>query len=1060
MSTAKKFNSAMINRMNRVSREAQLNPELLQISRRLTGLSMKRPGLAFGVYGEPGIGKTHTTLALLRGVPYQSITVHATLPLESSIKRIPRPKKITLWLEKILERLTKGETLEIGLLNQALIALLAANAPIILHVEDLHEANDARLEFFKQLALAVTRVQGVGLIVTSRVQPPSNFEAIKLQALNREESDALLEAEVSAKLPPEALTWLFERATGNPLFTLEFFRLLARQGSLWNDGQRWRFRTPERETMPVTVEALIEQVLHETVSTPALENAIGAKAVLGLGAIESLWAEVAGLTLEDLSLVKQELEHRGVLSNAEFVHPLFREVVAHGLAPEQRQGFARRALEVLKDNPRVAAEFVKDAELEDAEALGWFEKAAQAAKNTGDEVQSARFKANAVEYASGEKRAALAFEVAQILRLVDLQEASRLAEIAISSTSNSMQAIELRAELLAIQGRLIEAELLIERLPNTELNNWNQIMRFRLCATARDFAGALKIWHQNPDLQFSDDPRVLRPAIQVLLSHHQLQEAQPLLLRALAQPNLSVLDRIAFEGLEVGALLTNHENERAASLLIERIPEISASGNIRATASAIHNLGVSMERLGRHREAVGYMVKASKLYAEIGDKRGFAQTLTGAAWQHWHLGEYEDAQGLLLESREVLQHSQMSDLLVECEGILSLMYLDWSPPLATDLASKHARSALEVARRIDNPYEIVCALDDYALVKVRQGRSEEALAMIEEMTTLSEIHNFSGMAVNAMYCRALALEALQHKDQALRLMIQAETTNKNRDSTYAHKIGIEVARIAGDLELARKHLAWFEGRGNINGVLILHRYFPQLITNRDSQTSRISMTTELPHLEVLGSMQIKLESQTTPVRGRKRQELLALLLEARISGRSEVSKLELVDKLYLNADEIQANAGLRDVIYQIRSSLGESTLTTTANGYALGSLKTDVETFLETGNTQLWRGVYLEGLTLETSDTVRESIYLALRTRAEGLLETDPIEVTRVGRLLCEADPYDLEALRLTVTGLRAGQNHRSLSRFYDSARMRFLEIGEVLPARWQDFLTQIGITA
>jgi hypothetical protein len=130
------------------------------------------------------------------------------------------------------------------------------------------------------------------------------------------------------------------------------------------------------------------------------------------------------------------------------------------------------------------------------------------------------------------------------------------------------------------------------------------------------------------------------------------------------------------------------------------------------------------------------------------------------------------------------------------------------------------------------------------------------------------------------------------------------------------------------------------------------------------------------------------------------------------------------------------------------------------NGYALGNLKTDVETFLETGNTKLWRGIYLESLTLETSDTVRESIYLALRTRAEVLLETDPNEVTRVGRLLCEADPYDLEALRLTVTGLREGQNHRSLSRFYDQARTRFLEIGEVLPARWQDFLTPIGTTA
>jgi hypothetical protein len=199
-------------------------------------------------------------------------------------------------------------------------------------------------------------------------------------------------------------------------------------------------------------------------------------------------------------------------------------------------------------------------------------------------------------------------------------------------------------------------------------------------------------------------------------------------------------------------------------------------------------------------------------------------------------------------------------------------------------------------------------------------------------------------------------------------------------------------------------------------------------------------------------------SVETPVRGGKRRELLAALLEARISGRGEVSKLELVDQLYPDAEELQANAGLRDVIYQIRSSFGENAVVTTVNGYALGNLKTDVESFLETGNTQLWRGIYLEGFTLSGSDTVRESVYLALRSRAEALLHTDPVEATRVGRLLCEADPYDLEAVRLTLTGLRLGQNHRSLSRVYEGARTRFLEIGETLPAAWQDFLTPVGV--
>ena len=84
---------------------------------------------------------------------------------------------------------------------------------------------------------------------------------------------------------------------------------------------------------------------------------------------------------------------------------------------------------------------------------------------------------------------------------------------------------------------------------------------------------------------------------------------------------------------------------------------------------------------------------------------------------------------------------------------------------------------------------------------------------------------------------------------------------------------------------------------------------------------------------------------------------------------------------------------------------------------------------------------------------VRETLHLALRNRAEPLLETDPNEAARVGRLLCTADPYDLESLRLTLRALRAADNHKSLKSTYARARTDLLEIGEVLPERWMDFL-------
>ena len=111
-----------------------------RFARRLTGLAARRSGLAVCLWGEPGIGKTHTALSWLRGTPLKSVSIHATQTLEVIVRQVPRPKKISVWLERSLERLQQGEPLETATFIQTLAALLTGNAPLILHIEDLHEA--------------------------------------------------------------------------------------------------------------------------------------------------------------------------------------------------------------------------------------------------------------------------------------------------------------------------------------------------------------------------------------------------------------------------------------------------------------------------------------------------------------------------------------------------------------------------------------------------------------------------------------------------------------------------------------------------------------------------------------------------------------------------------------------------------------------------------------------------------------------------------------------------------------------------------------------------------
>ena len=109
---------------------------------------------------------------------------------------------------------------------------------------------------------------------------------------------------------------------------------------------------------------------------------------------------------------------------------------------------------------------------------------------------------------------------------------------------------------------------------------------------------------------------------------------------------------------------------------------------------------------------------------------------------------------------------------------------------------------------------------------------------------------------------------------------------------------------------------------------------------------------------------------------------------------------------------------------------------------------------MQPGNTRLWRGAYLEDLTLAESEaSVSELLYQRLYQQGSRLTESDPKEAARVGRILLEVEPYDPKALTLTLKTLRAMSNHKTLSRLYGEAKERFSEVGEQLPISWMEYL-------
>jgi tetratricopeptide (TPR) repeat protein len=311
------------------------------LPRRLARLS--RRGLALALWGERGIGKSHTLQALRRAIPCRSFTLEAAALPGALAALLPRPPHLPQWVRHCAEHLERGEPLPAEDWAEALGEWLAAlrctePIPVVLGLEDLHRASPEVLEGVLALARR-SRTPGTALLVTGLTPLPAPFENHRLEPMGWEESQDFLQADLGEPLPPEALEWIYLRSTGNPLFMREYRRHLTVQGYLWHNGRFWRWREPPPGRSPTTLTALAQQVVGQALRTPLLQRALGAGACLGEAPSDGLWAWVAGLSPEALRIARQSLEAWGLLEGAAFTHPLYRETCLELLSPAQQRQY-------------------------------------------------------------------------------------------------------------------------------------------------------------------------------------------------------------------------------------------------------------------------------------------------------------------------------------------------------------------------------------------------------------------------------------------------------------------------------------------------------------------------------------------------------------------------------------------------------------------------------------------------------------------------------------------------------------------------------------------------
>jgi tetratricopeptide (TPR) repeat protein len=1019
-------------------------------------------GLALGLWGEAGIGKTYTVQQLLGQIPCRSFSLHSTVPLAQLVQTLPSSSRLEVWAETIMTRLGRGEIIPAHTAADAIVALLATLAPVVLYLEDLHEAPPERIEFIEQLARRIRRSKGIGLLVTSRGELPESIEGIGLRPLSAEDSNALLVKLSGAELPGQACDWIFARAAGNPLFTTEYFRHLTRMGCIWSDGQRWHWRVPQQQTMPATVEALIERTLTNSATSQVLSKVLSAKALLPQGVDPIIAASLAEVGLDQLAWAQHELSRYGILTGSEFVHPLFKEVAAQRLPLSGRKELSRAAVKLFIETPVLAADYIEEAGLADEQAFAVLKQAAEAADT---DAQAGRFWLKSLKYVSQEERESFTLEVVKHIQDSDNQTALSLLRQHLSAYPDNLEARYALIALLARELHRQEAEQVYFSLPEAEQRSargrvtWIEMLSF-----FQDNVATMAYWEQHFADQPDPHPIAVGAWVNALRRQSKLDAAAELCLAVLTRTDLDPWVRIRLTN-DLGMIyLDLHRYDLAEQTFSGVIALMEQVDMAQRKYVPLYNRALALKWIGRFAEATADTQLSYRLASQAGQLFQMAQSQSLLGELALEQGQYPEAEDLLQTCAALQSRSIASIQAIDTYNNLCSLYRDWVLPHAGLLALKYGDRAVSLARESSSSWLwLVDALFNNAMAETNYGSTAKALDL------LAEAHDLVGQ-LEEPYAKYLVAWAMGHTQFVLGNLEAAKgllQTAHDGAVQVGHvlsqnKIGLEMARVQNDTQQARQHLEWFESNGLHNGANLARRYFPELGeqrtglrepgTEKSIPGARNPEPETRPFLAVLGPMQISRNGQATLLRGRKRQEFLALLLGARMAARPEVSRLALLETLYPEEDELKAGAALKQLVSSVRETLDEGAILTTATGYALGQVQSDAEAFLQTGDPALWRGAYLQDLNLGTG--ADDLLYLALSAKVKTLLSENSAEAARLGRILLEGEPYSPESLQLCLLALRASGNHRTLGRLYEEAKQRMREVGQELPEKWGEFLS------
>ncbi len=619
----------------------------------------------------------------------------------------------------------------------AMFLAFARERPMVLHIDDLHWADEASLDLLLYLARNCPRSQGliVGTFrpeeltgkggpahplagILGRMSAGDLYEEIKVGRLRREETAALVSSALQgARVEPEFLKKLHDETAGNPFYVLETLKLLTEDGTLRKERDTWVLaQSIERVRIPGRV--------HDVVTRRLANLPSADREILEIAATEGMVFHsdtiASCLELRKIqvlsALQRAEKEHRLIHAEEDrytFDHPLVREVLCEAVIPELRREYHRLIGRFLSENRKgkpgeeatiayqyfeagqedSALPFILDAGKQarhlyaNAEALKWLDRAETILTRLGDEARAKGVPAENVT--AGSLR--LYKERGRVhQRLGDHERAM--------SDFMAMQRIAASAGLLDRQAHALS-------------------LMADLCYAMGDYDRAFGKARESQALALQiDDKHSLANSHRVMGVIHyfrgEFEEALDAHNRSIdLQREVNDLAGYAESLKWVGNVhLSRGDRAKAESVYSTALDLARESGNRLAEAESLNNLGLVHYYGGEAEPALEYFEQCLSLKRGIGDKRSLARSLNNLA------------------------------LVYEMRGDL-------------EAAIDTHRESLAIQREIGDQGSLLGALNNLANVYEKMGRYGEALEACEESLRISETigdHSLTPSVLNSL----------------------------------------------------------------------------------------------------------------------------------------------------------------------------------------------------------------------------------------------------------------------------------------------------------------------